>query len=961
MKKTRFQFLILSASVIIALGSGLISTALAASLKGRIVDINKEVLPGTSVKLISFPDTVQRGYMMADDAGRFQFDNVDKGNYILFLEMLGMDDVARNVDIPDSTSIIDLGDIELSENAHTLEEAVITAVKAAVIAKQDTIEFNAGSFRTAPNAMVEDLLKKLPGVEVGSDGSITSGGKTVSKILVDGKEFFADDPKMATKNLPSNIVEKVQVVDRKSDAARLTGIDDGEEETVINLTVKKGMNNGWFGSVGAGFGTDNRYQGSFNVSRFSNGNQFTILGGGNNINELGFTDSGRGRFRDFGGNNGINTSQNIGINFNVGNEEKFRVGGNVMYTHSDRDSRRRSEIQNLLADSTSFQSGGNKSRDKGHNLRADFRMQWNIDEYNVIDFRPRFSFNTRQSTLVDSTLLRSGARDGKKVNNNKNAQYNQGTSYEFRGDLIYNHKFKNRTGRSLSFMLKYDFSNTTQHSTTWSDIEYFLRQEDSESLYRFIDQKNWSNSVEGRLTWTEPFGDASKGHFFNVAYRASYKWNNADKLTYGLPLPDNTENFFPPLLTSVPAGGVEETNLSNRFRNEFMTQELQVGYKRSTKKLNLDAGLLFSPSSSKSVDLINSARNIPTRWVWNVAPYARFRYRFSDQSSIMANYRARTSAPSITALQPVADVSDPLNIKQGNPDLKPTFTQSVGGHFNSYDVDTQRSIMAAFNASFSLNTVVNKTISDPETGARTTTYENANGDWNVFMMGMVNQPFHNRHWRFNARLGAKFSSNAGYINGEFNRSGNLRVNPTAGLTYSNDLFQMTLNPTYTFSMAQNSLPMQRNQYTHAYGFDTNAQLDLPFGLSISTDLSFSSSTGYSAGFNSNQWLWNAQISYSTLRDKSLTFSVRAYDLLGQKKNISRSVSANMISDMEYNDLTRYVMFGVTWKFNTLQKKVTRSYEPGDMPPPPPGLGNGERPSGPPPGGGAPMGPPPGRF
>lgn len=962
MSNPRFHSKAIAAAIAAVSAAACLMPMMAATLRGRVVDSAREPLPGTSVKVIAFPDTIQKGYMMANDDGKFSFSNLDKGNYVLLLEMVGMDDIGRNIEIPDSADIIDLGDIEMSENSVTLNEAVVTAVRAAVVAKQDTLEFNAGSFHTGPNAMVEDLLKKLPGVEVGSDGSITSGGKTVTKILVDGKEFFSDDPKMATKNLPSDIVEKVQVVDRKSDTARLTGVDDGEEETVINLTVKKGMNNGWFGSVGAGYGTDGRYQGSFNVSRFANGNQFTILGGANNINELGFTDSGRGRFRDFGGNNGINTSQNLGFNFNVGNDEKFRIGGNVMYTHSDRDSRRRNNTQYLYPDRINYEDGENSTRDKGHNVRGDFRMRWNIDDYNVIDFRPRFSFNSRNSSLSDRTTLRNDSESGQLVNSNTSSRYNQGTSWQANGDFIYNHKFASRPGRSFSVQMRYEFSNTLQNSTSWNDIVYYLLDDDNddegETLYRYINQRQWSNAIEGRLTWTEPLGDPSKGHFLNIAYRTKYSFNNSDKLTYNIPLPENTDNFFPPLFTEAPAGATEDFSLSNKFRNNFMTQELSIGYKRTTKKLNLDAGILFSPSSSKSEDLIDASRNIPTYWVWNVAPYARLRYKFSDTASIGANYRARTSAPSLTAMQPVADVSDPLNITIGNPDLKPTFTQSVSAHFHSYNPADQRSVMAVFNTSYSLNNVVSRTITDPETGGRTTTYANANGNWNVFAMSMVNQPLRNSHWRFNARMGVNYTSAAGYIDGDFNRSGNLRLNPTAGLTYSCDIFQMTVNPTYSFNMATNSLPRQRNQYVHSYGFDANVELDLPFGLGLSSDLSYSSSSGYASGFNTTQWLWGAQLTYSVLRDKSLTFSVKAYDLLGQKKNVSRNISANMISDMEYNDLTRYVMFGVTWQFNTLKKKTTsRQNGMGEDVPPPPGEGGH---MGPPPTtrGGMP-GPPPG--
>ncbi len=918
--------------------------SLAAVITGRVVDAEKEPLPGAAVQLIEFPDTVRKGYVMADDDGEFRFEDVAPGQYMLLLSMTGMEDRGKSVEIADSTATENLGDLELSENSIMLKEAVVTAVRAAVVAKQDTLEFNADSFRTQKNATVEDLLKKLPGVEVGSDGSITSGGKTVKKILVDGKEFFADDPKVASKNLPSDIVDKVQVVDRKSDAARLTGIDDGDDETVINLTVKRGMNNGWFGTIGAGYGTDKRFETNFNVNYFRDGNQITLLGGGNNINQMGFSDRGRGRFRDFGGNNGINTSWQTGLNFNVGKGDDFRVGGNVFYTYTSRDARSRSELQYLFPDSVSVQKGGSRSLDKGHNVRADFRLQWNIDEQNTLEFRPGFSFADRRSTLRDTTQLRSGGADGALVNSNLSAQGNRGTSYDINGEIIYSHRFGVR-GRSLSLTGKYSFSDSRQHATTLSDIEYYLRKQDTEQLFRYLDTKEWSNSMEARLSYTEPIGNPDRGNFLSASYRFSYRWNNGDRLTYALPYPGSflfDANL--PEYNSVPSGAEYDASLSNRFRNTFMTQELQLGYKKNATKYTLDAGITVSPSRSASDDLIDDRRDVSPRTVWNVAPYARLKYKFSSSTSLSANYRARTSAPSVAYLQPVADVADPLNIKIGNPDLKPTFTQSIMAHFNSFDMASQRSLFAVMNASMALNSIVSRTVTDPQTGARTTTYSNANGTWNVFGMGMLNMPLRRGRWRLNARLGLNYSNSPGYINGIFNRSGNLGLMPSAGVTYSIDILQITLNPTYNVGIASNSLPDQPNRITHSYGFDSQAQLDLPFGLQFSTDLSFSKSSGHSAGFNTTQWLWNAQLSYSVLSDKSLTFSVRAYDLLGDKKNISRNVSANLISDYEYNDLTRYVMFGISWKFNSMSRKAT-AHEPSDMPPPPPG--GRQRPDGPP--------------
>lgn len=925
--------------------------AIAAVVRGRVLDSDGSPLPGTSVQVVSLPDSVRKAYMISTDKGTFSFKNIKTGSYLLKIEMVGMETFRKDFNVSDTTKNVNFGDIQLHEEAIMLQEAVVTGVKADVVAKQDTMEFNAGSYRTAPNANVNDLLKKLPGVEIGSDGSITSNGKTIKKILVDGKEFFGDDPQMATKNLPSDMVDKIQVVDRKSDLARLTGVDDGEEETVINLTVKKNMNNGWFGNVGAGYGTDGRYQGSFIVNRFFNGNQITFLGGANNINDLGFSDRGRGNFRNFGGNGGINTSQRLGLNFNIGNDEIFRVGGNMLYSHTDRTVTTRTATQYLIGDSTSYQNANSHSRDKGHNVNSDFRIQWKPDEYNTFEFRPNFSFNFRNSESVDSSLLRAGDAARTLVNRQRNLQTNRGNNFSVGGNLIYNHRVASHPGRSFSVQMNYSYSNNRQKSTTWSDIEYYLLKEaesddnSDELLYRFIDNHSWSNSIRGRLSWTEPLGDVKNGNFLDFAYHLRYQWSNADKLTYNLPEPADIENFVPQDFSQVPPGAELSEILSNSFRNNFFTQEFQVGYKKVNKVYNLDAGLLLSPSMSKSTDLINSARNIPERWVWNVSPYARFRYRFSQQSSLRAMYRANTSQPSMSQLQPVEDVSNPLNIVKGNPDLKPTFTQNINIHYNAYKPETQQATFVMFNTSFSTNNVVTKTTTNKETGGRYTTYTNANGNFRINGMFMMNRPLRNKKWFVNGRIFANYNTSPGYIDGEYNRAGDLRLSPSIGMRFTNDIFQISLNPTYSFGKTTNTLPRQKDQETHSYGLFGYSSLDLPCGIQLSTDLNFSKQSGLSQGFNTEQWLWNAQVSYSFLADKSLTFSVRAYDLLGQKQNISRSVSGTSIVDSEFNDLTRYVMFGLTWKFSTLKKKGKgpngEDMMPGMMPP-----GGGRGPGGP---------------
>ena len=363
--------------------------AMAYNITGTVADGAGEPLPDATVRLLQASDSAFVKGVIADVNGSFRITGVNKGKYVLEATYIGYNRLQRDVAV--NSSNVKLDTLKIEESSIVLKEATVVGVKTPIKVMQDTIEFNADTYKTPPNAVVEDLLKRLPGVEVDSDGKITANGKEVTKILIDGKEFFSDDPKVASKQLPVNMVDKLQVVDRKSDLARLTGVDDGEDETVINLTVKPGMKEGWFGTVEAGYGTDDRYQATFNVNRFWNENQITFIGSANNTNDLGFTDGNGNRFRRFGGDQGINNSQTFGVNFNVGNEEKLRFGGDVMYSHTDRDTRKRQERQYLFANDPTFEKSNSDARDRGHNVRADFRVEWKPDSFITLDFRPNFS------------------------------------------------------------------------------------------------------------------------------------------------------------------------------------------------------------------------------------------------------------------------------------------------------------------------------------------------------------------------------------------------------------------------------------------------------------------------------------------------------------------------------------------------------------------------------------------
>ena len=925
-------------------------------------------LPEAGIRILNARDSSFVKGAAANVDGVFSISGINNGRYLVETSYLGYSTVYTPVRVSGANPA--RLTVRLGESSIMLQEAVVTGVRTPIKVMQDTIEFNASSYTTQPNAVVEDLLKRLPGVEVGTDGSITANGKTVSKILIDGKEFFSDDPKVASKNLPVDMVDKLQVVDRKSDLARLTGVDDGEDETVINLTVKKGMQNGWFGTVIGGYGTDDRYMASFNINRFWNGNQLTFLGNANNINELGFTDSNGSRFRRFGGTQGINNSQAFGVNFNVGNGEIFRVGGNVMYSYSNRDTWKQQNREYLLDLDSYFQNSTSDADDIGHNLKADFRIQWKPDSFNTLDFRPNFAYNKNDSHIDEFSVTQ-----GK--NMSQNISSSTGKSWQFGGQLIYTHNFRQRRGRSFSIFGNYNFSDVRENSNSYSFYRYLYNlstdEEDSsdsdwEAYQQMTDARTWSNTVAGRLSWTEPLGEASKGNFLTFAYRASMRWNNVDKHVHQLDaeemtlddvyrytLTDGTYNIPGPVWgDNTP---VLMPDLSSEYRYKYFNQEIRVGYKRVSKFYNLDLGLSLVPQMSESRELTGSKLSIPERWVWNFAPYMRARFKWSGQRSMHIFYTGRSSQPSMTQLQPVPDTSDPLNITIGNPDLNPSFSHNLMLRFQDFNLEHQRSIMLMANLSATQNSIVSRTDYDLTTGGRTTTYQNVNGVWSARLMNMISFPFRNKHWTFNNNLFVNFNQNVGFISTQMdsdghamrNRSQSLMFNESFTIAFRPQNVELSIRPSYRVQKTWNTVATNaQNNLTHNYDVLFNATYNAPFGLVLSTDLDWTQTTGFAQGYDTKQWMWNAQIAYEFLKGRSATVALKVYDLLQQKNNVTQTITANYIDNTMFNSLTRYFMVTFTYRFNTFGaggQPESRERRRG--------------PDGPPPGG--PGGPPPGRF
>ena len=888
-----------------------------AVINGVLVDSQDttELMEATVRLLMATKDSTMVKGTTTDINGVFNIKGVKPGKYLLRFSYLGYNDLIKHVTIGDDGRDVNMGVVTMDPNTILLKETVVMGVKSPIVVKEDTIEFNADTYKTQANAVVEDLLKRLPGVEIGSDGKITANGKEVKKILIDGKEFFSDDPTVASKNIPADMINKLQVIDRKSDLARLTGVDDGDDETVINLTVKKGMNNGWFGTVNAGYGTDDRYAGNVMINHFRDGNQFTILGGGNNTNNLGFGDGASGRFQRWGGDRGVTTSQYAGLNFNVGSKEDdhFRVGGDIMYSHSDRDTRTSTARQNLLTDSVSYYDANTAARDKSHNLRGDFRIKWEIDTCNTLDIRPNFSFNFNKSERNDSSLTRAGDAAMTRVNRSLSNFFNDGKSFEWGTRLIYNHKVASHPGRSQSLMLNYSYSNVREDADTYTDNTYYLLTDQDQLIDQTANNRRKTHSITGRLSWTEPIGDIKNARFLEFSYRGNFRSTTSDKMVY-----DNTREGIWPSGTVTDQEWNE--SLSNSFRNKFFNQEFSLGFRQVRKAYNLNVGISVNSAMSKSKDLINSARDIKERWAWSVAPYARFRYKFTDTRNLNFFYRMRAQQPSISQLQPVADVSNPLNVITGNPELKPTFNHNINLRFGDFAQGAQRSIMAMMNVDFAQNSIVSTVSTDELTGARYTSYTNVGGVWSAMTMNMLSFPFGSQKtWYFTSHLFARYGVTKSVTNGVENRSNTLRLNYSPGLAFRNSVFDIELRPTYGFQNTTTSALKSNTRNINTWGGMFNGTYSAPFGLVISTDLRYSTTSGYSAGYNSDQWIWNGSVAYQFLRDKQAAVTLSVYDILGQRKNIYRNVTGDYIEDVFYNSLGRYGMVTFTYRFNTFKK------------------------------------------
>ena len=910
------------------------------NVTGSVVEQGSDTpIEQATVRLLNVKDSAMvRGVVSARN-GSFTLKNVKKGSYLLHITFIGYDPLYQPLQITGKKNPVNVGKLELSDGAIELGEAVVIGKAPEVTVRNDTVEYNADSYKVTEGSVLEDLLKKMPGVEVDSEGKITVNGKEVKKVMVDGKEFFSDDPKVASKNLPAKMIDKLQVLDKKSDMAQMTGFDDGEEETVINLTVKPGMKQGWFGNAYGGYGSKDRYEGNAMVNRFVNNDQITFMGGANNTNNMGFSDlastmfsgmgGGGGRRGGFGAGSGITSSGNAGLNFSKEfKPDKLTLGGNTRYSHSDNDARSKSDRQNILpGDSSSYDNSEAMSRTKSDNFGVDFRLEWKPDTMTQLIFRPSFSFShSMNDNFSDATTL-DNERDT--VNTNKSSNYSESNGYNLNASIDFSRKLNNK-GRVFSATLSGGNSDSYSDGMNRSDIVYF-NQTDALKNSIIVQRSRYDNkgfNYRAYVSWVEPIGH---NNFIQATYSISQRKQEALKNVYN----QDADGIY----------NVLDSAYSQSYRNNFISQRASLSFKSQREKFNYTIGLNLDPSYSSSENFVgDTTLSKITRKVVNLSPMAQFNYMFDKRTNLRIMYNGRTSQPSMTQLQPVADISDPTNITIGNPDLNPRYTNNVFIRFQQFTPEKQRAFMIMANGSYIINDIVSYTSYNQETGVKTTTYKNVNGNYSGNVRMMLNTPLKNKKFSINSMTMASFANSNGYINEEKNTNRNLILSERGGIDFRSSYLDLGVNGNIRYNATSNSLQKENNQNTFNYGAGGYTTIYLPLNFKIESDVNWSTNSGYGDGFKQNEVLWNASASKSFLKNNQGTLRFKIYDILQQRSNISRSVTASYIQDSEYNTLGSYFMVHFIYRFSIFKGGASASdvKTPGRS-------GRGRGPMGPPPG------------
>lgn len=912
------------------------------TVTGTVIDgDDKSPVGQATVQLLSLPDSTMVVGNVTNNNGVFSI-NARPGKYVLKISFVGYLTQEKPLQLAAGKPSVNIGTVTLPTDAIMLGEAVVVAEAPQVTVSEDTIGYNASAYRTPEGAMLEELVKKLPGAEIDEDGNVKVNGKEIKKIMVDGKEFFGGDVKTGLKNLPVDMVEKLKTYDKKSDLSRITGIDDGEEETVLDLTVKKGMNQGWFGNVDLGAGTKDRYMGRAMINRFYDKTQFSIIGSANNVNDQGFSGGGGGpRWRR---NNGLNATKMLGANFAT-ETEKLELGGSMRYNYRDADESSIGQNENFLTNGSSFQNSNAQKRNKAKSFNADFRLEWKPDSMTNIIFRPNISWGDTENRSMDvsgtfnsdpyqivtnpNDYLNFGNNEDNsseeldkiRVNSSKSWSLVEGNSLSGNASLQINRKLNNK-GRNITFRGSFGFGNNDNDQYMNSETRYY--QEGllfrTDSIRRYITTPTDNYNYAAQLTYSEPLARAV---FLQFSYQFKYQYNESDKSTYNMPYGWVYNN---PLPVNFEEDKDEEQSKYAQYK--YFNHDMMVSLRFIREKWSLSAGMSFQPQhtvlSYKKGDFATDT----TRNVFNFAPNMDFRFRFSKVSQLRLTYRGRSSQPSMENLLPVTDNSNPLNIRMGNPGLDPSFAHNLRVFYNTYNAEKQQGIIAHINGQLTQNSISNSRSYDEMTGAWTVMPKNINGNWNAFGMFGYNTALKNKKYTINTFTTLRYTNNVGYLTDSTkverkNTTTEFSVSERLNAAYRNDWIEFGLNGSFSYSVERDKLQRVNNQEPYTFSYGANTTLTAPWGMSFSTNIANQSRRGYSdVELNNNELIWNAQIAQSLLKGAA-TVSFEMYDILGKQSNITRSLTSSGRSVYQYNGVNSYCMVHFIYRLNIFGSKAAR--------------------------------------
>ena len=919
-------FLILGANTMIAQSVKNVKIA----TKGVVVDKeNGEGIPFASIRFCNPKDSSLIKGVAAESDGTFYLADLSKREYLVVVSSIGYNNYYRTVNLRSVKRLFDAGRIELAFDVVQLKEAVVTANVPKVEASGDSLVYSTKAYKVPEGSMLEDLIKKFPGAKVDENGNLTLNGKTVTKILIGGKEFFVSDMSVAMKNIPADMVDNIKFYDKKSDLARVTGIDDGNEEPVLDLSVKKDMTRGVFSNIDIAGGTRERYNVKLNVNRFKPDENYTLIGDLRNVEGKWSWD------------NGTTKRNSLRSNF-FKKTEKLEIGGDVNYSYAGGDASTTSSSETFLDEkNSSFSNNVSRNIYGNYNFDANLRIEWKPDTLTNIIFRPRFSFSDNSSwndglsatfnqdpymftkspleDIMNETLFVDGSRINRTVNNSyTNAFYrNAGMELQFFRRL-------NSKGRSITLRSEGSYSDNDSRQFNRSDVNYFLFKSvtGGDSVYyrnQFYKTPADNRDISAHVMYTEPIANKV---YLKFGYKFTYRFNNNNRSTYDLtPYIDFSDVVKLGFLPDYYGEPLKDLSKFAEYDNAINSGDIALQIDR--EKMNLNVGLrLENVNTTMDCDQVG-LDTVVSRNITNISPNLFFRYRFDKHTQLRINYHSYTSQPDMISMLPIRDETNPMWITEGNPNLKSSFTNRVNVSFHTYNPEKQRGIYCHTYFTNTFNNISSKITYDNQTGGVVSRSENVNGNWSSGMFFGFNTPFKNERFSVDSHSGISLNNNVGYArmssteDSRKNRTFTGNLHEWLRLNFRNDVWELSMTGNIEYERADNKLLSSGDLELFRYGYGFEGLVNLPYNIKLSTDINHSVRTGYADdAFNTDELVWNAQLSYSFLKEKKATFSLELYDILQERSIITRSMSATSRSDSRLDDvLFSYWMVHFIYKFN----------------------------------------------